>query len=92
MSFLSQFMGGSGIKSIQRGRFAGNILSISVSTSLAATVDASKSILLVSGFNYNGSGLPGAYVYLYNGSTITIYTGSESTFSFGVAWQVIEYY
>lgn len=93
MSVLSQFGGGGGIKSIQRGvvTLFGGAESVSITL-----VNTSKSILYHLGQSTSAtSSGPGTavnndtYLTLTSGTIITVFGGGSSQI---VSWQVVEYY
>lgn len=88
MSLLSQFMGGSGIKSIQRGMhfWSNENQTISISS-----VNLSKAILIANASIKNG-GISTNLSSSTQISCIAHHDSPDGSPSGHVAWQVIEYY
>ena len=92
MSTLSQFMGTSPIKSIQRG-----ITSTTVNQSTYVNISAvntSKSFIVMNGFlsSYTSSGIVVQAPHInFNGSSQLVLQGGGTVYSGNNSWQVIEW-
>ena len=88
MSTLSQFMGG-GIKSVQRGVFAGSTTETTIN--ISAVNPAKAFVNVMSGSVYGGSGTSWWYARLTSSTKLAVLAISGGSAA-SMSWEVIEFY